>query len=1579
MVPPPTSQVVYNDGTFTITTPYAAYDPTQNVLKRLVGSFDLDDATGDSVTTILSGGKKLQTVRLTGGVPSRSIKIVNTSTPICNFTIADTTPEDPNTVIVDFMSSDPSGTTLVATEDILYASSSHAFFTTYAFQGFIGVSPVSGTWYDINLVVTQIDSSIVPAHYADGYSRLENLGQPFGDASGNTIDVGSAYTTYIAKNVEHTFNLSTMRSGQIAHYDNVNNVTASMTDDLLDDMMFLTYESGDNEYIRIYTTDQSGAMPGDEEFDMDAYEAYASNKYAYIQDGELVFKLPSVGTYYVYMAFGGIGDVSGSIKGLVPEVFNPVSGLFEPQYIRLAITTVNKINLPDGPIDLTSGYEIVNSDSSDNVISVDISGAYIASSNYTYQIIKQSESDTDLLQNEGTVFYNSTTTLGDLSYGLTSATFDVWKIENANSGYVVGQTPYTVRVWDLDEDTSGYYAEITMNVRLAPRIQVPTVYLDGSTDNTITVDQYDVVTLTLQSAETDSLFDNPGANFWINPDAYRSSGSISDNMGDVLLGALSNDVQETFRHAMIRFGQNVVTMGNTLGGELSPFVADHSGTAIYTDLVELQGVLNDVITHSYDMITSYTIGDLSGGKLNYQLMRSGAQDMYYRFNMDNAGAIYDALTDRLKSMLYSINTFVEYWSDIDTVSYNNFPTSYADLRTVYSSGLRMTDMSGTNIWNITDNSGNGLIYGCVPYTGSRIRSSGDYTFKVHFGDRNMIYDISGDLAENSFDYGEEYDIDRKTITFNDNLSNVMGLTRANDVELHTSTYDEPMRFTINTDYNWSRNIDHLLIKTKSGSNAFVFDYSGNVNGSTDSSGNIIFNTSTTLSHPDFNTSTNAGDSNVTIDFYVYADPEDDGKDLYFTVIVVDRDGEERPLTETSQFNYADPTYATATLTVTAGGSLTNFSFNGETLEVVVDEHGSNNYEDSPHLLTFTFVPNDGDFNGNYDVKLNYYVAYDGSGYEQKYDFNHVTHTVTEGSRDFASPDLTSTETYDFSGTVVFTISTKQYNYGKFYVYFWLSSVNSNFYTDIHGFMDATSNVTVTRVNDRPISVQKRIYVMQGRKYNLNNITIDASGNIKFSDQTSWDNGTTNIVDGTTISDTFKVGRRMQAKSDTATKSVYVSAYDHDQEDGKNGATGTNISSWLRLKLDSFKFTTEPTADTFSTSTSSLFIVKNRTDFDVSFRPYCVESGTLKDNDIILDVRDDDAYGVLDLEYSTLDADPVDTRLASTPVSCTIYVLPYGKAYPDLPTEIVPISAIDTPNPFNWAFRNKHVSTDVNRFGIFSPTPGSDEAKILDYIDRIVRLNVTSVVVDTETVKINSCCSAASDAFTFASPVNETVSWPDVGVRAYTNVINYFKPNKQGHYTGTATVTYTCYGVPSATVTFDFNAYCGDEGAMNMTVGDPTNRDGTLTVNGRIVVNSVSLPSSPTMIGYLGVAQDTISDLSGDELPLDTWDYITSVTLPAGVWRIDGHCMTSESNDESGSSDLTKISFGISTSATPTEYGPELPTTIFNVFEHVPLAGSCAPRIIASDGSTSVFLNCYLHYASAGDLQVTGTLLYNRIA
>ena len=62
------------------------------------------------------------------------------------------------------------------------------------------------------------------------------------------------------------------------------------------------------------------------------------------------------------------------------------------------------------------------------------------------------------------------------------------------------------------------------------------------------------------------------------------------------------------------------------------------------------------------------------------------------------------------------------------------------------------------------------------------------------------------------------------------------------------------------------------------------------------------------------------------------------------------------------------------------------------------------------------------------------------------------------------------------------------------------------------------------------------------------------------------NGTTNIVDGTTISDTFKVGRRMQAKSDTATKSVYISAYDHDQEDGKTDLNPTRLVSRQRSGL-----------------------------------------------------------------------------------------------------------------------------------------------------------------------------------------------------------------------------------------------------------------------------------------------------------------------------------------------------------------------------------------------------------------------------
>ena len=37
--------------------------------------------------------------------------------------------------------------------------------------------------------------------------------------------------------------------------------------------------------------------------------------------------------------------------------------------------------------------------------------------------------------------------------------------------------------------------------------------------------------------------------------------------------------------------------------------------------------------------------------------------------------------------------------------------------------------------------------------------------------------------------------------------------------------------------------------------------------------------------------------------------------------------------------------------------------------------------------------------------------------------------------------------------------------------------------------------------------------------------------------------------------------------------------------------------------------------------------------------------------------------------------------------------------------------------------------------------------------------------------------------------------------------------------------------------------------------------------------------------------------------------VNYVELPAGVWRVDGHCITTESNSDSGASGLTKLSFG----------------------------------------------------------------------
>jgi hypothetical protein len=361
--------------------------------------------------------------------------------------------------------------------------------------------------------------------------------------------------------------------------------------------------------------------------------------------------------------------------------------------------------------------------------------------------------------------------------------------------------------------------------------------------------------------------------------------------------------------------------------------------------------------------------------------------------------------------------------------------------------------------------------------------------------------------------------------------------------------------------------------------------------------------------------------------------------------------------------------------------------------------------------------------------------------------------------------------------------------------------------------------------------------------------------------------------------------------------------------------------------------------------------------------------TLADHDVILDVTDDDRYGVLKMKYKVVDSD----GLMSDYISCTFYIIPYGDLYWDFPKPMFTADQLDTPLNYTGKITNRHKVGDDNRFD-------SKNTFINSYISVLSALKVISFTITD--IKFNGSCDDVRDTITvgkISKTPTEPVYWYNLRVNADTaNVPIIFKPKYQGNYTGSIKIVYSTYGMESGrtswTDTYQFDAYCGDHGCINLTVGNADLRNGTITLNGTMNINNITIPTSQKALGYTNVIRNTSTTFA-----VGKWTNIVSALLPPGVWKVDGHCSTQESNNSNGSTGFNKFIFGISTNPSPSITGPTFPTAMWNIFNHVPLAGTCMPNVIASDGTIMAYVNVYVGLKTVGDLSVTGTLMYTRIA
>lgn len=762
----------------------------------------------------------------------------------------------------------------------------------------------------------------------------------------------------------------------------------------------------------------------------------------------------------------------------------------------------------------------------------------------------------------------------------------------------------------------------------------------------------------------------------------------------------------------------------------------------------------------------------------------------------------------------------------------------------------------------------------------------------------------------------------------------------------------------------------------------------------------------------------------------------------FSLVVVDIDGNERAGTQSETLIRINPSYSTITYDVTYL-DVTNVSLSSTSSPTTLS---FDSIQSVDNWVQLTFTPNDADFNDAYGVYLNWkinpeskYIDANSSTTTTTYeDSDEITksETVANNSKLFDIDNSSSDSYVLFDGAHTLKFSTNTQYYGRGSITVWLTCDYSA------RIMQSNSIITiVNRVNNAPIAYDKRIYLSQGRKYDLNpqGITYYGTSPEALSNPNTVSSAITwhytgadqeNHFDGT--SDDIILGRNLLNRSFTRTVGVPLIALDGDHENGNNiSMDRAGISVWptflsvVKLSLADVNVDvsetvfgpggnsrlltnlSDPTSrcslnlnGTFNTTSvyPKLFKVNESTydSLNSTFQNFCTIDSDVHENSILLDITSDDMYGKLVITYKVTDNDSevfndlpegftAETKTSNT-ATCTLYVLPYAK---------LSVTNIDegilepnTSREMNLYFFNGNNSDDRNMFaetylGI------TNNPAVATYIQNRLKLYITNNASVNISDKLLHTVPTNINFLTIGSYPNGPNSYIDNSIYWAGSDVAIpftFSPTLQGEYNANINIGATNFYGTLSTVIQQFIGYCGDGKFRNLVVGDTYDQLGTVIING----DNVDGPAL-TIHGNMEIYDPIISHITETPESPTQIGYTMSEggnSLPVGesaVWQtiasinVPAGVWRIDGYCMLGSTMAEGIaSFMFGLSMSDNTI-PNYPTTTQPVRDNHPIGGPCMSIITGVSENTTCYLNYSVSYSFSGDLSILPKIVITRIA